>query len=167
MSLADRIARGHRWPRAPVPATARAVLAVDLAALRANWARLNSASGRAECAGVIKADAYGLGLAPIAKALTSEGCKTFFVATVEEGRAALKSLVAAWAVDVPGSWFEKNTESLGGMQPLFTKDLVLDVARRQVGLVQKIVSDLGLEPAKADQVRKSPVIFAPLVKRAE
>ena len=50
--------------------------------------RLNEVSGRAECAGVIKADAYGLGLAPIARALTSEGCKTFFVATVDEGRAA-------------------------------------------------------------------------------
>jgi alanine racemase len=74
-------------PRAPIPLSARAVLTVDLAALRANWARLNQASGRAECAGVIKADAYGLGLAPIAKALTSEGCKTFFVATVDEGRA--------------------------------------------------------------------------------
>ena len=57
-------------------------------ALRANWARLNQASGRAECAGVIKADAYGLGLAPIAKALTSEGCKTFFVASIDEGRTA-------------------------------------------------------------------------------
>jgi alanine racemase len=68
--------------------SARAVLTVDLAALRANWARLNQASGRAECAGVIKADAYGLGLAPIAKALTSEGCKTFFVASVGEGRTA-------------------------------------------------------------------------------
>jgi len=74
-------------PRAPVPLSARAVLTVDLAALRANWARLNQASGRAECAGVIKADAYGLGLAPIARALTREGCKTFFVATVDEGRA--------------------------------------------------------------------------------
>src|SRR4029079_18309560 len=58
------------------------------AAWRAVWARLNQASGRAECAGVIKADAYGLGLAPIAKALTSEGCKTFFVASIGEGRAA-------------------------------------------------------------------------------
>lgn len=74
--------------RAPIPLSARAVLNVDLAALRANWARLNEVSGRAECAGVIKADAYGLGLAPIARALTSEGCKTFFVATVDEGRAA-------------------------------------------------------------------------------
>jgi alanine racemase len=75
-------------PRAPIPLSARAVLSVDLPALRANWARLNEVSGRAECAGVIKADAYGLGLAPIARALTSEGCKTFFVATVEEGRTA-------------------------------------------------------------------------------
>lgn len=74
--------------RAPIPLSARAVLNVDLGALRANWARLNEVSGRAECAGVIKADAYGLGLAPIARALTSEGCKTFFVATVDEGRAA-------------------------------------------------------------------------------
>jgi alanine racemase len=62
-------------------------LAVDLSALRANWAHLNRVSGRAECAGVIKADAYGLGLAQIARALTDEGCKTFFVATIDEGRA--------------------------------------------------------------------------------
>ena len=79
---------GKPRPRAPIPLSARAVLNVDLAALRANWARLNEVSGRAECAGVIKADAYGLGLAPIARALISEGCKTFFVATVDEGRAA-------------------------------------------------------------------------------
>jgi alanine racemase len=80
------LSRGR--PKIPVPLSARAVLNVDLAALRANWARLNEVSGRAECAGVIKADAYGLGLAPIAKALTNEGCKTFFVATIDEGRAA-------------------------------------------------------------------------------
>ena len=40
-------------PRVPVPSSARAVLTVDLGALRANWARLNQASGRAECAGVM------------------------------------------------------------------------------------------------------------------
>jgi alanine racemase len=74
--------------RRAVPLSARAVLTVDLSALRANWARLNQASGRAECAGVIKADAYGLGLGPIAKALTNEGCKTFFVASLDEGRTA-------------------------------------------------------------------------------
>ncbi len=71
-----------------IPPEARAVLHIDLTALRANWARLNRESGKAETAGVLKADAYGLGLEPIARALTAEGCRTFFVATLEEGRRA-------------------------------------------------------------------------------
>ncbi len=72
---------------AVVPPDARAVLRIDLAALRANWARLNAETGSAECTGVVKADAYGLGLEEIARALTAEGCRTFFVATLAEGRA--------------------------------------------------------------------------------
>ena len=69
-----------------VPPEARAVLRIDLEALRANWARLNAETGTAECAGVIKADAYGLGLKQIAHALAHEGARTFFVATLDEGR---------------------------------------------------------------------------------
>ncbi len=68
------------------PAHARAVLEIDLDALRRNWAKLNVAAGRAECAGVVKADAYGLGLEEITTALVAEGCETFFVATLAEGR---------------------------------------------------------------------------------
>ena len=88
MKLSDQHGPATARARRAIPLSARAVLTVDLTALRANWARLNQASGRAECAGVIKADAYGLGLGPIAKALTNEGCKTFFVASLDEGRAA-------------------------------------------------------------------------------
>jgi alanine racemase len=69
-----------------IPADARAVLRIDLDALRANWRMLNEASGNAECAGVIKADAYGLGIEQICRALTNEGCRTFFAATLDEGR---------------------------------------------------------------------------------
>ncbi|MGE0766888.1 MAG: alanine racemase [Hyphomicrobiaceae bacterium] len=69
-----------------IPPDARAVLTIDLAALRANWGALNKASGQAECAGVIKADAYGLGIDEIARALAAEGCTTFFVATLTEAR---------------------------------------------------------------------------------
>jgi alanine racemase len=69
-----------------IPADARAVLRIDLDALRANWRRLNLVSGPAECAGVIKADAYGLGIEQICRALASEGCRTFFTATLHEGR---------------------------------------------------------------------------------
>jgi alanine racemase len=86
-------AEGGRTDR--VPLSARAVLSVDLAALRANWARINEASGRAECAGVVKADAYGLGLEQITRALSNEGCTTFFVATVTEGRVAREVQPAA------------------------------------------------------------------------
>ena len=39
----------------------------------------------AECAAVVKADAYGLGMVPIAATLSRIGCKTFFVATLDEG----------------------------------------------------------------------------------
>jgi alanine racemase len=42
----------------------------------------------AECAAVVKADAYGLGAAKIIPALAVAGCRTFFVATPEEGHAA-------------------------------------------------------------------------------
>lgn len=69
-----------------IPPDARAVLTINLAALRANWATLNRASGTAECVGVIKADAYGLGIAEVAQALADEGCQTFFVATLSEAR---------------------------------------------------------------------------------
>ncbi len=69
-----------------IPPDARAVLTINLEALRANWGELNRRSGSAECAGVIKADAYGLGLGEIARALTAEGCRTFFVATLSEAR---------------------------------------------------------------------------------
>ena len=69
-----------------IPPDARAVLTINLGALRANWDALNRAAGRAECAGVIKADAYGLGIDKIATALAAEGCTTFFVATLTEAR---------------------------------------------------------------------------------
>jgi alanine racemase len=88
MTGAGRSAEGARALRPLIPASARAILSVDLAALRANWAQLNAAAGSAECAGVIKASAYGLGLSQIACALTEEGCRTFFVASIDEGRAA-------------------------------------------------------------------------------
>lgn len=69
-----------------IPPDARAVLTINLAALSGNWSALNQASGKAECAGVIKANAYGLGLKPITEALIQGGCRTFFVATLGEAR---------------------------------------------------------------------------------
>ncbi|MGF1477750.1 MAG: alanine racemase [Geminicoccaceae bacterium] len=62
----------------------RAVLTIDLHAIRANYRTLKVQAPRAEVAAVLKADGYGLGCGPIADALIGEGCRSFFVATAEE-----------------------------------------------------------------------------------
>src|SRR6202051_2116840 len=69
-------------------AAATGVLTVDLDAIVANWRKLEKTAVPAECAGVIKADAYGCGAGPVARALAGAGCKTFFVATLDEARVA-------------------------------------------------------------------------------
>ena len=67
-------------------ATATGVLTVDLDAIVANWRKLEKTAVPAECAGVVKADAYGCGAEQVARALSAAGCKTFFVATLDEAR---------------------------------------------------------------------------------
>src|ERR1700691_814463 len=86
-------------------ATASGVLTVDLDAIVANWRKLEKTAVPAECAGVIKADAYGCGVAPVARALAGAGCKTFFVATLDEARAARAALPTA-AIYVLDGFFQ-------------------------------------------------------------
>jgi alanine racemase len=69
-----------------------AILTIDLNALAANYRRLRDLAASAECAAVVKADAYGLGMAEAAPALARAGCRTFFVATLAEA-AALRALL--------------------------------------------------------------------------
>lgn len=68
-----------------IPPSAHAVLEVDLAAIVANWRLLHRAGS--PVAGVIKADAYGLGASEVAKALYAAGCRHFFVAWLQEALA--------------------------------------------------------------------------------
>lgn len=75
-----------RPARQPSAADAGAILTINLAAIRENYRLLAARlGGVARCAGVVKADAYGLGAVEVAPALAREGCLTFFVAHVEEG----------------------------------------------------------------------------------
>ena len=73
----------ERPPRRRAPAyagPARPELVIDLDALARNWRALAARAPSAECAAVVKADAYGCGLAPCALALHAAGARTFFVA---------------------------------------------------------------------------------------
>lgn len=63
-----------------------AILTIDLAAIVKNWKGLAQRVVPAECAAVVKADAYGCGMVEVAAALAKAGCRTFFVAHLAEAR---------------------------------------------------------------------------------
>ncbi|MCB1461308.1 MAG: alanine racemase, partial [Nitratireductor sp.] len=69
-----------------------AILSVDLDAVVSNWRALAAISSPAQCAAVVKADAYGLGAMEISQALETAGCRNFFVAHLEEGMAIRRVL---------------------------------------------------------------------------
>lgn len=68
------------------------VLSVDLGALQSNYRLLAKKAGKAGCGAAVKGDAYGLGLAPVARALWQAGCRAFFVARPREGEDVRKVL---------------------------------------------------------------------------
>jgi len=59
-------------------------MTVDLSALVRNWLTLKQ-HAQGDIGATVKANAYGLGVDKVAKALAQAGCKTFFVATTSEG----------------------------------------------------------------------------------
>ena len=80
-------------PIAP-PVSAPGRLTVDLTALADNWQALARLAAPAQCAAVVKANAYGIGLDRAAPALWAAGARTFFVAHLGEGIAARRLLPA-------------------------------------------------------------------------
>lgn len=57
-----------------------------------NWRTLDALHPGATTAAVVKADAYGLGAARVARSLRIAGCQTFFVAFAEEGAIVRKAV---------------------------------------------------------------------------
>ena len=75
------------------PTNAGALLVIDLDAICDNWRSLKARVGTADCAAVVKADAYGLGALNVAPALYRAGCRHFFVAHIDEA-IALRPVLA-------------------------------------------------------------------------
>jgi alanine racemase len=70
----------------PTGAAPPAILDIDLTAVAGNYLFLKKKlKSGADCGAVVKADAYGLGVIPVSKALYDQNCRHFFVATFEEG----------------------------------------------------------------------------------
>jgi alanine racemase len=70
----------------PPESEAGGILTIDLGAIFANYRALSLRVLPTECAAVVKADAYGLGIEQVVPTLERAGCKTFFVAQLSEAR---------------------------------------------------------------------------------
>ncbi|UCI08424.1 alanine racemase [Mesorhizobium sp. B1-1-8] len=147
-------------------AAAGAVLTIDLGAIRENYRRLKAKLGSVRCAGVLKADGYGLGAAQVASALMREGCDIFFVALLAEGIALRKTVGAGPDIYVlnglpPGSEPEALAAGLctvinSGVQLKAWRAAARGAGRRLPAAIQvdSGMSRLGMAPAEVEAVTK-------------
>jgi alanine racemase len=98
---------------------ASAVLEVDVGAIVANWRTLCARHPAGAVAGVVKADAYGLGAPLVAPALFAAGCRHFFTAHLDEAL-ALRPLL-------PGVMLAVLNGLLPGTEPAFRSNDITPV----------------------------------------
>ncbi|WP_309666253.1 alanine racemase [Tabrizicola sp.] len=92
---------------------ASAILTIDLDAVGANWRALDRLSGpEVQTAAVVKADAYGLGVTRVARALAQAGARRFFVAQAEEGAAVRQALGPGPQISVLSGHMSGDTEMI-------------------------------------------------------
>lgn len=153
------------------------VLKVNLSALRRNWRVMRERFSGQDCGAVVKANAYGLGVAPVVQSLYSEGCRQFFVATYDEA-IQVKRLIPE-SVDIfvlqgvcPGMEQRFCDEDL--VPVIFSTEMlrrwmaVAVIGRRRCALkINTGMNRLGLEPedflAFADEVAFPQTIGVELV----
>jgi alanine racemase len=85
-----------------IPGETGATLIVALDAIAENYSLLLKTCPHARVGASVKADAYGLGLAPVARTLSQAGCSSFFVATPGEGLALRDILPTAEIIILNG-----------------------------------------------------------------
>ena len=114
-------------PVGPAEAEAGAILTIDLAALVANWHALAGRASGAECAAVVKADAYGCGTEQVTAALARAGCRTFFVAHASEGR-RVRAVAPRAAIYVLNGLFPGAAPALAqaSLRPVISDPLAWD-----------------------------------------
>ncbi|ATQ43643.1 alanine racemase [Caulobacter mirabilis] len=149
-------------------------LTVDLDALVRNYRAIAARTAPVPVAAVVKADAYGLGAAPIAAALAAAGCRHFFVAHLLEARRLKDRLPNDADLFVlngltPGA--EAEAADLGVIPVLNTLPQVrawTALAAERGGVLPAAIqldsgmSRLGLAPAELDALLAEPVLLSRL-----
>ena len=86
-------------------------LKISLGIIKSNWTKLNYASN-GKAAAVIKANAYGLGMIEITKALIDAGCNFFYLANIDEAITLRKQYTSKKISIAVFEGFFKGTELL-------------------------------------------------------
>ena len=137
-------------------------LTIDLDAVITNWRALDDASAQTVETGVsIKADAYGLGAGPVARALHQTGVTAFFVAIAEEGAAVREAVGDDARIFVYGGHMAGDTDMIGdlGLIPLLNS--IEQITRQVEALPMRPfgiqldtgMNRLGMEPEEWAAVR--------------
>jgi alanine racemase len=149
------------------------LLTIDLGAIAANYRLLAGKAAPAEAAAAVKADGYGLGLEPVVRTLARQGCRTFFVATIEEGidlRAllpdavicVLNGLISGTAADFSAHRLVPALNDLGQIDSWrrWSRDngqapavLHLDTGMARLGLPPQELDTLADDPARLGSIQ--------------
>ncbi|MEC9433057.1 MAG: alanine racemase [Pseudomonadota bacterium] len=155
-------------PATPVAAGSRAQLTIHLGALADNWRALAAKAPTAEAAAVVKADAYGTGLAHAAPALFAAGARTFFVAQAGEGAALREILGPGPAIYVFNGFMPEDAPAFRGtdLRPVLSSPWQVAAwlaARDDIrpssgpGLhIESGINRLGFTAAELDRLRADP-----------
>lgn len=147
---------------------AGALLEIDIGAVRANYRLLRARLGATACAGVVKADAYGLGAGRVGAVLADEGCRHFFVAHLDEAIALRAVLPTSAAILVlnglpDGAEDEAAARSITPvLNSLGQVDAWAGVARRhERRLPAALQVDSGMSRLGLDAVELAALVDAP------
>lgn len=153
---------------APAPGAAGLRYRIDLDALVRNWRRLAGLAAPAECAAVVKADAYGIGIEAAVPALAAAGCRHFFVALPEEGRRARAAApnAAIWVLE---GFFETAAELYrqDGLRPVLGRREALAAwAAAGAGAPAALHVDTGMNRLGLDLAEAAALAGEALPRRA-
>ncbi|MGI3185761.1 alanine racemase [Nioella aestuarii] len=139
---------------------ATGTLHIDLDAVAANWAALDSMTN-VETAAVVKADGYGLRADKVALRLARAGVRRFFVATAEEGIKLRTALGHGYEINVFSGHMERDTPLIheAGLVPMLNS--AEQVTRHRAALPEAAygvqldsgMNRLGMEPAEWASLR--------------
>jgi alanine racemase len=113
------------------------VAEIDLGALRSNFRALRGVAAHGELMVVVKADAYGHGAVPVARALIDEGCRHFGVATLDEAR-ELREAGVRTRVYLQAGFFAEQTAEIVALD---VTPFVFDVS--MIGFLDRAAASAG------------------------